>query len=230
MCVSSIVSGDSHFESLPSIQHENAFPGDELSQIRSELGDMLDRLDGVRHASRDRPDGPYLEVVSTVRTGKRGRPRKDINRDWLARMAMIRDNSGISTLVNTSARTVRRRLLEYKLVGPGVAPIQRHLLEDGTIDIVYNGELAERPRLSEAEVDSMVASHLEIFPNFGQSMIAGALRSSGQRITRREVRASYDRLQGGPTQTFSDRRIHRRAYHVAGPNSLWHHDGQHGVC
>jgi hypothetical protein len=190
---------------------------------------MLIRLDNVRHASRDQPDGPYLQVTSTTRTGKRGRPRKDINRDWLARMHGIRGNSGISMLLDLSARTVRRRLMEYDLAGPGVAPIQRYLREDGTLDVVYNGEPAPGPRHSEAEIDSIVASHLEVFPNLGRSMIAGALRSSGQRLTHREVRASYDRLQGGPTQTFADRRIHRRSYHVAGPNSLWHHDGQHGM-
>jgi hypothetical protein len=212
------------------IEHENAFPGGELLLIRRELGSMLVRLDTTRHASRDQPDGPYLQVVSTTRTGKRGRPRKEINRDWLARMHGIRGVSGLASLLDTSSRTVRRRLVDYELVEPGVSPIQRHILDDGTIEIVYNSEPPERPRLSEAEVDSMVASHLEIFPNFGRTMLAGALRSRGQRITRREVRASYDRLQGGPTQTFADRRIHRRAYHVAGPNSLWHHDGQHGMC
>jgi hypothetical protein len=77
-------------------------------------------------------------------------------------------------------------------------------------------------------VDTIVLSQLEMFPNFGQSMMAGSLRVEGLNIPRQRVRDSYDRIQGGPTARFGQRHIHRRAYQVAGPNSLWHHDGQHG--
>jgi hypothetical protein len=199
--------------------------------MRIDLNDMLERLDEARHASRDQPDGPAYQVAWTHRTGKRGRPRKEINVDWLARMAVIRDKPGIALLVDASARTVRRRLVDYNLSSPGAAFAQRHYLEDGSFEVIYNGQPRPPPSLSDAEVDAIVSSHLEIFPNFGRSMIVGSLHSSGQySITRQQIRASYDRLQGGPTQTFSDRRIHRRKYQVAGPNSLWHHDGQHGKC
>jgi hypothetical protein len=210
------------------IQHENSFPDEQLLEVRLNLRTMLNLLDDARHASRDLPDGPAFEVVSTTRSGKRGRPRKDINLEWLARMSANRDNPGIASLLNISARTVRRRLVQSKICNPGVAPTQRILQTDGSYEIVYNGQPTRAPPPSNDEVDSIVAAHLDIFPNFGRSMIVGSLHSSGQRLTRQQLRDSYDRLQGGPTQSFSQRRIHRRAYHVAGPNSLWHHDGQHG--
>jgi hypothetical protein len=196
--------------------------------MRRDVRNMIDSLDTARHASRDQPDGPSFEILSTTRTGRRGRPRKEINAEWLARMSQIRKKPGISTLVGVSSRTVRRRMLEYGLSSPGIAPVQRQQLADGSWSLIYNSIPALPPRYSDAQVDAIVASHLEIFPNFGRSMLVGSLLSSGQHLTRKELRASYDRLQGGPSQTFSDRRIHRRAYHVAGPNSLWHHDGQHG--
>jgi hypothetical protein len=189
---------------------------------------MLNRLDSARHASRDQPDGPSFQVTSSRPTGARGRPRKDINREWLAQMSTMRDKPGIASVLGVSTRTLRRRELELGISLPGVAFVQRHLLSDGTYDITYNSQSSSLPALNDTEVDSIVASHLEIFPNFGRSMIIGSLLSNGQRLTRKQLRASYDRLQGGPTQTFSNRRIHRRTYQVAGPNSLWHHDGQHG--
>jgi hypothetical protein len=212
-------------------QHQNAFPGEELLQMRRVVSDMLERLDDARHASRDQPDGPSFEVVTKKLAGTRGRPRKEINPEWLARMSSMRDKTGISSLINLSTRTIRRRQLELRLYNPGVAPAQRLLQADGTYDVVYNGQPGtRRNNFTEDEVDALVTSHLDIFPNFGRSMIIGSLLSSGQHLTREQLRASYNRLQGGPTQTFSDRRIHRRSYHVAGPNSLWHHDGQHGMC
>jgi hypothetical protein len=196
--------------------------------MRNEVGNMLLRLDEARHAARDQPDEPFIQVISTSLPGKRGRPRKDINREWLAQMSSIRAKPGLSTLLGVSARTIRRREVEYGLRAPGVSFVQRQVLEDGTHDIIYNGQPPSLPALSNQEVDSIVASHLEIFPNFGRSMITGSLLSTGVHLTRRQIRSSYDRLQGGPTQVFSGRRIHRRRYQVAGPNSLWHHDGQHG--
>jgi hypothetical protein len=142
--------------------------------MRIDLNDMLERLDAARHASRDQPDGPAYQVTWTHRTGKRGRPRKEINADWLARMAVIRDKPGIAVLVDASARTVRRRLVDYNLSSPGTAFAQRHYLEDGSFEVVYNGQPRPPPSLSNAEVDAIVSSHLEIFPNFGRSMIVGS--------------------------------------------------------
>jgi hypothetical protein len=197
--------------------------------MRREIASMLERLDVARHTSRDQPDGPNLEVVTTVRTGRRGRPKKIINPEWLERVSRFRGKTGISTLVGLSTRTIRRQEIECGLSTPGAAFARRELLLDGTYETFYNTEPVPRIQLDDAEVDTIVASHLKIFPNFGRSMIQGSLQSRGQQLTRRQVRAAYDRLQGGPTQTFSNRRIHRRAYHVAGPNSLWHHDGQHGM-
>ena len=39
---------------------------------------------------------------------------------------------------------------------------------------------------------------------------------------------SYLRVIGPPNNQFGNRRIERRVYSVPGPNTLWHHDGQHG--
>lgn len=69
---------------------------------------------------------------------------------------------------------------------------------------------------------------LEVFPNFGRRMLAGCLHTMGHNVPRDRITASYLRVHGAPA-LFGDRSIERREYFVAGANSLWHHDGQHGL-
>jgi hypothetical protein len=144
---------------------------------------MLLQLDAARHASRDQPNGPAFLVTVTSRRDRRGRPQKDINPEWLAQIATMRDKPGISALMGVLARTIRRCMLEYRLSLPGVSFVQHQILDNGTHNVIYNGQPAPPPTLSDVKVDSIVASHLEIFPNFGRSMIVGSLHATGQRIT-----------------------------------------------
>lgn len=59
-------------------------------------------------------------------------------------------------------------------------------------------------------------------------MLNGMLRALGHQIPRERIRASLVRID--PVQRVFQRiRIRRRVYSVPGPNSLWHHDGQHGI-
>jgi hypothetical protein len=60
-------------------------------------------------------------------------------------------------------------------------------------------------------------------------MIAGALRAHGHHVSRRHIEESYLRVHGAPAG-FGHRRIERRNYWVPAVNSLWHHDGHHGMC
>ena len=58
-------------------------------------------------------------------------------------------------------------------------------------------------------------------------MLFGRLKAAGYHVPVERIAASYLRVHGAPG-SFGGRAVHRRAYHVAGANSLWHHDGQHG--
>jgi hypothetical protein len=60
-------------------------------------------------------------------------------------------------------------------------------------------------------------------------MLKGHLKADGYRVPRARIAASYLRVHGSPG-SFGARFIHRTPYNVAGANSLWHHDGQHGSC
>jgi hypothetical protein len=58
-------------------------------------------------------------------------------------------------------------------------------------------------------------------------MLMGALRSNGVRVPRERVRESLRRIDTWGIATRWAEIIPRRRYHVAGPNSLWHIDGNH---
>ncbi|KAG8711825.1 hypothetical protein FRC09_020395 [Ceratobasidium sp. 395] len=58
--------------------------------------------------------------------------------------------------------------------------------------------------------------------------MSGYLKSLGLTIPRERVRQALEEVRGAPA-AFGARPIHRTVYRVPGPNSLWHHDGQHGL-
>jgi hypothetical protein len=73
----------------------------------------------------------------------------------------------------------------------------------------------------------MVARIRIHFPRAGVKFVSGSLSSWGFRISLERIRLSLLRVD--PIhRIFEAQRIQRRKYSVAGPNSLWHHDGQHG--
>jgi hypothetical protein len=212
------------------LKHQATLTEEQDALVRREIGAIMQRLEAARHEARDLPDGSGVEVAWKVKSGRKGRPKQQIDPQWLSQMSTLRNKEGLAPVLGCSARTLRRRALEYKLVTPGMPVSRRVEFPDGGYQTVFDGNRTHIVPLTNEQVDTIVASHLEMFPNFGRSMMAGSLRVEGHNIPRQRVRESYDRLQGGPTARFGQRRIHRRAYQVAGPNSLWHHDGQHGQC
>ncbi|KAM6489023.1 hypothetical protein JOM56_015535, partial [Amanita muscaria] len=77
-------------------------------------------------------------------------------------------------------------------------------------------------------LDSLVASVLATFPGHGRSKLDGVLRARGFQIPRNRLTASITRVSG-PSPRFTHRTIERRGYYVPAVNSLWHHDGNHGM-
>jgi hypothetical protein len=83
--------------------------------------------------------------------------------------------------------------------------------------------------LSDDDLDVLITQLRSNFHRAGLSMLDGMLRHLGHRLPRERIRASLMRID--PVQRVFQRiRIRRRVYSVPGPNSLWHHDGQHGEC
>ncbi|KAG8918181.1 hypothetical protein FRC02_002558 [Tulasnella sp. 418] len=81
---------------------------------------------------------------------------------------------------------------------------------------------------SDQELDDAVRQLRILFPKAGITMMCGYLASLGQKVPQNRVGDSLRRVD--PIQrVFGRIKIARRKYNVPGPNSLWHHDGQHGL-
>ena len=81
--------------------------------------------------------------------------------------------------------------------------------------------------LSDAELDELILCLQRHYCRAGVTMLHGMLLRLGHRIPRERIRQSLLRID--PVQRVFERIwIRHRTYSVPGPNSLWHHDGQHG--
>lgn len=180
--------------------------------------------------SKDIPDQePETVTTKVVHNGQAGRPTIDIPFTKLQALSKGRITmEEVAAYFGCSARTVRRRMVQYGLAEAG-PPVYEDQEIDGTIQRVYRrGESTRLSNISDHELDQLVSRIHAQFPSFGRRMIDGYLLQLDHRIPRSRLLASYARAVGPALQQFSNRRLVRRTYNVAGPNSLWHHDGQHG--
>ncbi len=81
--------------------------------------------------------------------------------------------------------------------------------------------------ISDQDLDDLIILLRIHFRRAGIRMIHGMLLRLGHRVQQVRIRESLLRID--PVRRVFERiRIRRRKYSVAGPNALWHHDGQHG--
>ncbi len=179
-------------------------------------------LDQARHASSDPLEVPPIPFAYTVQTGRRGRPRVEVDPGLLSTALELGTKTRIAKTANCSPRTIRRRELDYGINTPG--PSRSHGQQAGD-----NSALSHSESISNEVLDRCLAVVIQDFPTFGRRLATASLRANGVMVPESRVRDSLVRINGVPG-TFGGRRVHRRRYKVAGANSLWHHDGQHGIC
>lgn len=189
---------------------------------------MICLLDEACNRSADPPEGGTIVVSQRTTSGKRGRPRVHIDPEFLQEALTLRGPTHLAPVFHCSARTVRRRALELNLVNPG-PPVATHTVQpNGITTITYTSSSPAVSAITDEQLDSLLTTILQTFPNFGRNMLTGRLRDAGFRIPRARLLHSYIRVHG-PSAIFGDRSLHRSPYSVAGANALWHHDGQHGM-
>ncbi|KAJ7633530.1 hypothetical protein DFH06DRAFT_1272399 [Mycena polygramma] len=150
-----------------------------------------------------------------------------------------RSTASIARFLGVSRNTVRTALLDYGIATPQSNPFPANSSHDSPPtsddadsdsdnddDDLLNPELpipahlppaVESERISDDDLDSLI---LRLRSHFR--------RADGHRVPRERVRQSLLRID--PVRRIFERiRIRRRVYSVPGPNSLWHHDGQHGT-
>lgn len=195
---------------------------------------MVDALDNAAVASNDVPDYPPSSSMDppVIHTGKPGRPRAVIDKQQLSVLSQGRaTNNDVAKAFGISPSTVRRRKLEYNLSEAGPPVYTSAQSPDGSTTRIYRpGVCSSLSKLTDDQLDALVLQCYQQFPTFGRTLIDGYLLDKGERVPRRRVMESYRRVVGLPVRAFGERRLWRRTYHVPGPNSLWHHDGNHCEC
>ena len=178
---------------------------------------MIQYLDQARHASSDPLEVPVIPFAQKVQTGRPGRPRIEIDPNLLSTALTLRPKTRIAQTASCSARTIRRRQQDYGISAPG--PSQ----QTDPLDTHSNPN-----EITDEELDQCLAAIIQDFPTFGRRLATASLRANGIMVPEGRVRESLACVNGTPG-IFGGRRVHRRHYKVTGANSLWHHDGQHGM-
>ena len=153
------------------------------------------------------------EIVATAQEAadkkklarRRGRPALDIPEDQLSMLLEHHFSiADIARMMNVSARTVRRRILQYGLES-----------------------YTEYSALTDSQLDEITSQFVHANPFSGRVSYQGFLRSTGLRVQQSRVRESLRRVdQRGMERRFRQA-LHSRQYSVCMPNSLWHIDGHH---
>jgi hypothetical protein len=138
--------------------------------------------------------------VTTVDSQGSGRPKFNITKEQLEYLSSLSFSwSQIAQLLHVSRMTVYRRRVEFGLLSDPT----RHITDSDLVSTV------RRMRTD--------------FPEIGETIAWGQLRSKGIQVTRERIRTAL--RQTDPLNTalrWRGNLTRRRPYSVPGPNSLWH--------
>ena len=110
---------------------------------------------------------------------------------------------------------------------PSLNSYLREHYGSSTQKLVREHERNLHSQISETQLDTIVQGIKQEHLNDGEVMVAGHLLKQGIRVQRAKLRESIHRID---PLGISERRsvaVRRRAYHVKGPNEVWHIDGHH---
>ncbi|XP_064641121.1 uncharacterized protein LOC135500638 [Lineus longissimus] len=140
-----------------------------------------------------------------VRNGRMGPPVYDISQSQLEHLFDLDFTvPRIAAMLHVSVATVRRRLRFFNLS--------------------YKDR---RTLISDAELDGRVQSICSSNRRLGYRLVRARLVVDRIFVSRQRVRDSLLRTDPTSVALRWSQTIRRRTYHVAGPNSLWHIDGNH---
>lgn len=145
------------------------------------------------------------ELVTIVRTGKRGRPGRAINLDFLCeavstqREIKLRDLASILGVHRNTLRAYMKR----------------------------KNVLKEYSNISNEDLDILLRVFKEKIPDAGLRYVVGFLRKHGLRVQQRRVVSSLKRIDSLGRKLRQHKIIKRVKYSVKRPNALWHLDGHH---
>ena len=81
--------------------------------------------------------------------------------------------------------------------------------------------------INDQELDTLVRAEVNNNMRIGPDGILARLRGQGHVVQRQRIRASLSRIHPGGAAIRAAPPTQRRTYSIAGPNSMWHIDGNH---
>uniref|UniRef100_A0A669C4E2 Integrase catalytic domain-containing protein n=1 Tax=Oreochromis niloticus TaxID=8128 RepID=A0A669C4E2_ORENI len=170
------------------------------------LRDLAELIQEVELSTQHGQQGCFGYQAPVVFNRGRGRSLYLITREQLSFLKSCGFTAPqMADILNVSLPTIRRRLRQYHFTRASMyAELTDSALDEHVQDIVAGNEQT------------------------GPEAVRASLRVRGLRVQRRRVRASMLRMNPGAAALRAVlRRPERRTYQVAGPNSLWHIDGNH---
>ena len=179
-----------------------------LSRLRAEdaVLEATSRALAMLSQHMDESDPCQFGVqLSIVTAAGPGRPQYDISQEQLEHLLQL--NFGcptIATMLGVSLRTVHRRMDEYSL----------------TVHSCYTD-------IDDARLDHTIQELKHQFPKSRYRMMDGLLHQRGICVQQLRVREAMHHTDPNGTIVRHADLIQWRKYHVPGPQSLWHIDGNH---
>ncbi|KAJ7735629.1 hypothetical protein DFH07DRAFT_870733 [Mycena maculata] len=204
--------------------------------VIARLGDDLDEFARI---VEEHPTVFTLDEFATLRSSlaaMQNNPRIHIDPDFLRRAYGHRSTASIARFLGVSHLQdlpdsdgdSHNDILDPALPIPqsGEFPADvENLATSHDPAVSFTGPLSS---ISDNDLDTLLIRLRTHYRHAGLSMLNGMLRRLGHRVPTEHVREPLLRINP-VRRIFEQIRIRRRDYRVLGPNSLWHHDGQHGV-
>jgi len=214
---------------------------------------MQSDIENLHRQSLDTSHHGHPTVLSTIHSGQPGWPQIQIDPSFLAWAYNQRSISALARFLGIGHSTLRDELVHNNLIQaplsnepPSTAepllgdplkhddilepelPIPTHLPGDlNHISAESHQTSLHHSAITNDELDELIICLRWHYTQAGIWMLDGMLQCLGHHVQYEWIRQSLLRID--PVwRVFERIRIHWRTYHVAGPNALWHHDGQHG--
>ncbi|KAF4115484.1 hypothetical protein G5714_002973 [Onychostoma macrolepis] len=177
---------------------------DAADEMIAVVEQFLQEVQNIGDVQRSAEDAHYQSPF--LRSGGVGRPRRDISVDQLNFLLSLNFTARqVGDILGMSYSTINNRLRQFFI----------------SLRCRYS-------RISDAQLDERIRELVGVNYELGPEAVRARLHAEGTIVQRRRVRASMLRIDPeGAAYRAMSHLLQRRVYRVAGPNSLWHIDGNH---
>ncbi|KAL0565644.1 hypothetical protein V5O48_016377 [Marasmius crinis-equi] len=193
---------------LEEIAWEERIPKAWLVNVAETLADLSKELRKAHSQAKNRDERSiiYVDPVALAPAGRRGRPRKVIERKFLQEITSPKRSlrmNRVCAAINVSRNTLKSRM------------------RDAGVDWKYS-------KVSNTTLDQITRNYRRSKPGSGARYLMGHIRGvHGLKVQQKRLRDSVKRVDRVGLVLKKRRKLRRRRYGVRRPNALWHIDGHH---